>query len=265
MEQSASNKIIGIPKIYSGLKKIAAALIDGFDKLLWPCCCLNCLEHISNSHMGLCQDCWQELSDCVTSDYCPSCGREAGLYSTVGDTCRICRKNEFSFEAIARAGIYKDTLRDLILKFKFSDAAEFAPLLAKLCESALAGSEFVNEIDLFVPVPLHWKRRLLRGYNQSLLLCKAMPCAKKRISNDLVRVKNTPQQTTLTLAGRKKNVKGAFAVRPDHKFQDAAICLVDDITTSRSTLHECALTLKRAGAKKVFALTVSTAMHDPLE
>ena len=82
------------------------------------------------------------------------------------------------------------------------------------------------------------------------------------ISTDLVRIRYTKRQFNLTPARRRKNVAGAFAVRKAHNFKDKAICLVDDITTSRATLNECAKILKLAGAKKVNALVLAVAPSD---
>ena len=83
-----------------------------------------------------------------------------------------------------------------------------------------------------------------------------------RISTDLVRIRNTQQQWDLTHPQRRRNVKGAFAVRKGHPFNEKTVLLVDDISTSGATLNECAKTLKAAGAKKVYTAVLATAFHD---
>jgi predicted amidophosphoribosyltransferase len=60
-------------------------------------------------------------------------------------------------------------------------------------------------------------------------------------------------------AARERNVKGAFAVRPDHRYAGRTVCLIDDIKTTGATLNECAGTLKHAGAAKVYALVLAVA------
>jgi competence protein ComFC len=133
-------------------------------------------------------------------------------------------------------------------------------VLGGLADSALQASAFSSEIDLFVPVPLHWLKRLFRGYNQSLLLTKQLKHPSAKISTDLVRVRYTKAQPSMpTPAARAKNVAGAFAVRLDHPLAGRRICLVDDIKTTGATLNECARTLKQAGASKVFALVLAVA------
>ena len=113
-----------------------------------------------------------------------------------------------------------------------------------------------------MPVPLHWRRQLSRGYNQSLIISKGLERRSAPISTDLVRIRYTQRQWNLSPAGRKRNVAGAFAVRKGHRFSGRTICLVDDITTSGATLNECAKTLKEAGAEKVFAVVVAVAMQE---
>jgi ComF family protein len=131
-----------------------------------------------------------------------------------------------------------------------------------MVNSALQGCEFSDEIEMFVAGPLHWRRRLERGYNQSLILCKGIEHAKGRISTDFVRVRYTQRQWNLSPAKRRRNVAGAFSVRKEHNFAGRRVCLVDDITTSGATLNECARTLKEGGAQKVFAVVAAVAMQD---
>jgi len=230
--------------------------------LLWPAVCDRCRVAILETDRRLCPDCWNELLQCTTGDYCPGCGKDAGRYAIIDGQCANCQDHKLYFDGIARAGVYDGVLRNLILAFKFHDRTELAGLLRELVDSALQGSGFHDEIDMFVPVPLHWRRRLERGYNQSLIICRKLASAGGHISTDLVRTRYTQRQWNLSPAGRRKNVAGAFAVRRGHKFSGKTICLVDDITTSHATLNECAKTLKAAGAAKVSACVVAVAMQD---
>jgi ComF family protein len=177
----------------------------------------------------------------------------------VNGACPACREKEFHFDGIARAGVYSDAMRQMILAFKY-DRTDLVPVLAPLADAALQGSPFYGDIELFVPVPLHWTRRLRRGYNQSHLIVKRLTHPHARISTDLVRIRSTkPQPVADTLSARVRNVAGAFAVREDHTFAGKTLCLIDDIKTTGATLSECARTLKEAGATKVYALVLAVA------
>ena len=102
---------------------------------------------------------------------------------------------------------------------------------------------------------------LAAGTNSDLLAKQIMP-ENSSIFTDLVRIRNTQQQWDLTHPQRRRNVKGAFAVRKGHPFNEKTVLLVDDISTSGATLNECAKTLKAAGAKKVYTAVLATAFHD---
>jgi ComF family protein len=133
-------------------------------------------------------------------------------------------------------------------------------MLGRLADSAFQGSPFHDRIDLLVPVPLHWTRRLARGYNQSLVLAKRLKPPGTKISTELVRMRRTKMQPVMaTEAARRRNVAGAFAVRKGHPFNGKTICLIDDIKTTGATLNECARIIKQAGAAKVYAVVLAIA------
>ncbi|NIA17497.1 MAG: hypothetical protein GWO86_04030 [Planctomycetes bacterium] len=227
--------------------------------LFWQKKCCNCDVVISETDNFLCNDCWTLLRQCSGSHYCFRCGKDVSRYALLPGGCADCQEKNLHFDAISRAGIYTGLMRRLILKFKFSDGTELKPFLSFLADAAFDGSAFSHSADFFVPVPLHWTRRFARGYNQSHLIAKALSDNSAIINCDLVRIKKTKQQAVLTDAGRRANVKDAFAVRKGHRFNSKTICLVDDIKTSGATLNECARVLKEAGADKVYAVVVAVA------
>lgn len=244
------------------LKRSAAFAWQSLNHLLWPAVCINCRTSIGETDNNLCRECWDRLLECIGGDYCRRCGRDAGKFALVQGTCPDCQGREVCFDAIARCGLYDQSLRTMILGFK-NGKTELDSVLGFLANAALEGSGFASEIELFVPVPLHWSRRLARGYNQSRVLAARLRHPTARISTKLVRIRRTRlQPAAASPAARARNVAGAFAVRRRHDFTGRTICLVDDIKTSGSTLNECAKVLKRAGASKVFALVLAVAGQD---
>jgi len=240
-------------------KQAGTFTLQGFHQLLWPAVCVNCGASICESDKNLCKDCWDELLACTGADYCPRCGRDASRYGLLEGVCPVCQGREIHFDRIARSGVYADALSEMVLSFK-KGKTELDLVLGFLADSALQGSSFFDDIELFVPVPLHWSRRLVRGYNQSQVLTKKLKHPSAGINTDLVRVRRTKFQPMMASAAqRAKNVAGAFAVRYRHNFTGRSVCLVDDIKTTGATLNECAKTLKEAGASKVFALVLAVA------
>lgn len=240
-------------------EQVGTFALQSINHLLWPAVCINCHTIISETDKNLCKQCWVELLVCTGGDYCRRCGRDAGRFAILEGMCPDCQGKKIHFDRIARAGVYDQTLRRMILAFK-NGGTELDSLLGFLADSALQGAGFCDDIELFVPVPLHWTRRLTRGYNQSDVLARKLKRNRTKISTDLVRIRRTKVQPAMASpAARAKNVAGAFAVRYRHNFAGRKVCLIDDIKTSGATLNECAKTLKQAGASKVFALVLAVA------
>jgi ComF family protein len=196
---------------------------------------------------------------CVVDSYCTRCGREIGEFEQWQTNCPRCEDEEYHFDAISCAGIYKSPLSNLIVQFKLADQTALLPMLSDFSQKALSRSSFVGEIDYFVPVPMHWTREFYRGFNQSHLIAKKLNFPNAKINNDLVRIRRTKSQTAVTISERQKNLLNAFAVRQNHKFSGKNICLIDDVKTTGATLNECAKVLKQAGAVKVFAFVLAVA------
>lgn len=120
----------------------------------------------------------------------------------------------------------------------------------------------LNDYTVVMPVPLHTKRLRERGFNQSLLLARAIAKRHKKKLDylSLSRSVHTPPQTTFGRQEREQNVKGAFQVRESARLEGEKIILIDDVYTTGSTARECARTLKWAGAVAVAVLTLSRAL-----
>ena len=115
------------------------------------------------------------------------------------------------------------------------------------------------DYDVVIPVPLHRRRLLRRGFNQSALLAAAVT-RKLHCRLDvttLVRVIATPPQTAQDLESRRRNVHNAFAVRYPERIADLKVLLVDDVFTTGATANACAAELRGAGARTVDVLTIA--------
>lgn len=108
----------------------------------------------------------------------------------------------------------------------------------------IAQSAFLNDVDTVIPVPLHWKRRWTRGYNQAEVIAGAVAeCLGATVRTDILyRTRHTQTQTRLSIDEKGSNVAGAFAVRNGFPLNPDGfrhILLVDDVFTTGSTLHAC--------------------------
>jgi ComF family protein len=156
----------------------------------------------------------------------------------------------------------EDPLRRVVHSFKYGRKVSLGKPLGRLM--ARGCEEFVNEcrVDLIIPVPLHSKRLRWRGFNQSALLARQVSRAYGLPMEPfvLMRDKETLPQTQLSEEERRKNVRGAFSVRAAGALKGKTLLLVDDVYTSGATLNECSRVLMRAGADKVYILTLARAV-----
>jgi ComF family protein len=160
------------------------------------------------------------------------------------------------FDAAYCYGAYEGTLRELIHLYKYGRMKPLARPLGDLLARALPRDQ---GFDAVVPLPLHWRRKWERGFNQSELLARSIA---RRCGIPLVhgarRRRPTRAQAGLTSALRRENVKGAFSAITD-RVRGLRILLVDDVLTTGATAGACAVVLKRAGAQSVALLTVARA------
>lgn len=149
--------------------------------------------------------------------------------------------------------------RRLVHSFKYSGKWLFARRMGEWFGAELARSGSFSDVDVIVPVPLHWKKRLSRGYNQSELIAEGMARSMGAACRDdiLRRARNTPSQTLQDRNGRWANVSGAFAVRRPERLRGRHVLIVDDVFTTGSTVMACAEEIFRACGGDV-TLSVAT-------
>jgi ComF family protein len=143
----------------------------------------------------------------------------------------------------------------LVTQFKFQEQTGWARSMALLMRSAPWVEPALEEADWLIPMPLSTQRLQERGFNQTLVLARALE--QRRVRADvLLRVKETQPQSALPRHERQLAVRGAYALEPAcaGEVRGKRIVLLDDVMTTGATLHEAAKTLRRAGAAHITAL-----------
>ena len=216
------------------------------------------------NRIPVCEPCLAAPRAFVPEIFCARCGTpflsaqrldEEGL-------CRLCRTGAVEFEAAYSFGLYEGALRELIHLLKYEGVRELAPRMGEWLAAALPRGQ---RFDAIVPAPLHWWRKLRRGFNQSALLARELGRRTGLAVEEglLRRVRATPQQANLPLAGRRKNVAGAFRVARPERAAGKRLLLIDDVYTTGATLNACARALKKAGAAHVSTLTLARVDRRP--
>lgn len=193
--------------------------------------------------------------------YCTRCGEIFADDDSPPMLCGECRTTPMPWETLYFHSIYAGSLRHLILKYKFSGALGHATLLSDLAIQAYT-RRHGQKPDIIVPVPLHKRRLLWRGFNQSAELSKALGnhIGAPVLHAALQRVRYTKPQTRLDLSQRQSNIKAAFAAKRE-LVADKHILLVDDVYTTGATLRECARTLMQAEAASINVFVLARALR----
>jgi ComF family protein len=159
------------------------------------------------------------------------------------------------FDAAYSYGSYEGSLRDLVHLFKYGRVRSLRKPLGRMLSLALPREE---QVDLVVPVPMHWFRKWKRGFNQAELLARVV--ARRTgvpVARSLKRGRSTLSQAGLTLSQRRDNLTGVFRVSARNRIEGRRVLLVDDVFTTGATASACAAALKRAGARSVVLLTLA--------
>lgn len=170
--------------------------------------------------------------------------------------CGACIESRPCFERGYYGFYFEGPLREALLAFKFKGRKDVGRLLIRLLEREIEAMR--EEFDLIVPLPVTERRLKERGFNQSYLMAEeiGMITGKPLGLSSIHKQKETKDQYTLSREERRKNVRGAFAIRETEAVRSKRILLVDDLMTTGNTVGEASHVLLSAKAKAVvvFAL-----------
>lgn len=230
---------------------------QAFDRvrdLLWPPRCGRCGTSIQASQ-GVCADCWQTIAF-ISAPQCQSCGRPFEVAEGQGNLCGSCVAEPPPYTAARAVADYDSGVREMILALKHGDRLDLVPTITAWMRSVVLREGW--DVDMIIPVPLHWSRLWSRRFNQSAEISRALSADLGVLHGpDAVsRVKRTRSQGGLTRRQRQKNVQSAFKVTaPD--LAGRRILIIDDVMTTGATVSALSRVLKKAGAVDVYVLTVA--------
>jgi ComF family protein len=227
---------------WSGLDVIFPPVCGGCGKLGWRWC-QECQKRTPRIHDPVCERC--------------------GIPTTGQNICELCKKEPPAYRKMRSWAVFDSPIQNGLHTMKYKGNLPFGEALA------LQMTEFVNslhwDIDLLIPVPLGRKRLQERGYNQVALV--AQPLAYRTgicyLPQALWKTRETRTQVGLNGSQRQKNVLNAF--RADARsVARKSILLMDDVSTTGSTISACTEALLSAGAREVYGITVARALarHD---
>jgi ComF family protein len=244
-----------------GAADVARAFLRAALDLALPRLCAACREPVEGQ--GLCPRCWSKLSF-ITRPYCERLGVPFVYDPGPGILSMEAIADPPAYRRARAAVRFDEISRALVHALKYGDRLDLAPMMGRWLGQA--GRELLAEADALVPVPLYWRRRWARRFNQSAVLAAAVSAASgvPIAAEALKRVKPTAQQVGLSRSERAANVQGAFRVPPESKAAVVGrrLVLIDDVLTSGATVEGCAKALLRARAASVDVL-VFARVADP--
>jgi len=243
--------------IGSLIKKVMSVK-DFLLDLIFPKECLSCKQ----SGTYLCQSCFKKIEFNIKK-YCPLCKKDLENINI----CKNCQEKTYLDNIWVSANYNNQILQDLIHCYKYQFIEELSSILSGIMiKYILDNNIFINENitqenTIIIDIPLHKKRYLKRGFNQSDLLARDI---SNHFSIDkfnlLKRKKNTVSQINLKRSERQENIKDAFVINSNNISSNKKIIIIDDVITTGSTLNECAKVLAGQGFAEIYGLVIAQRM-----
>ena len=212
------------------------------------------LEYIFIPSCGVCG----KLGECYLCNNCVVLLNKYVIYSNDDENKKIETINEYNIEKL-HIFQYKELIRKLIIQYKFNNKSYLYKTFSEFILKNKNVFDFIKSYDIIIPVPMHNKKRALRGYNQSELIAKEL--AKKteiKIFTDvLIKTTNNKVQSSLNKKDRKNNVKGVYKTVCKEKIYNKKILIFDDIYTTGATIEECVKEINKVNVKQIGILTLA--------
>lgn len=199
-----------------------------------------------------CQACAEELSP-PPLNRCLCCGAEIGAYASSDNGCTHCRNRTLRFDSVVCLGMYEGALRKAILSAKWSFSAVRIRSLAGLLAAHRRQELQDLKIDRVIPIPQHWRQRVVRHFNPSWIVgsevasCLKVPCDPHLLR----RQRRTRPQKRVAVSQRFHNQSEAFAMKDAHILEGRRVLLIDDVLTTGATCSAAAKLMKQSGAAAV--------------
>lgn len=226
--------------------------------LLWPPRCVACGAESPMAHgdgrrraAEVCADCSRSLVS--SGSRCSRCGQPGD-----DDPCGRCGGRLGDCAGLVVLGSYADAVRDAVLRAKRPTGDLLAAGIAALIVERYGDRLRSWRLDLVVPVPMHWTRRLARGTSAADELARGVAAGLGLpLRRALRRSRRTVMQNSLPRGERRGNVVGAF--RAGGGVAGRRVLVVDDVTTTGATLAACSAALLSVGAAAVYAAVAARA------
>ena len=245
-------------------RKVLSLITNSVSSALIPEVCLLCGSGNLEGSTSICPECRTSLR-WVLSPICSVCGRPLSTFEKERlDLCGACISNPPVYD-MARYGLYYENLvRVAITRFKFNASLYSSRPLADLLIETFNKHYIKQNFDVILPVPVHTRRLMARGFNQVTILSQKLATATgiPLDRTSLVKTKNTEPQVRLSRAKRLLNLTNAFQINNKKTIVKKRVLIVDDVSTTGATINEVSKVVRKAGANYVGVIILAFRTHD---
>ncbi|MDQ3141575.1 MAG: ComF family protein [Bacteroidota bacterium] len=222
--------------------------IDAFLDIIYPTICISCERKTNSIEELFCLNCQYELQ--VSDMY---------QFTQNAFTEKFKGRIELNVGAAMYPYVKGGVIQKVLEALKYKNRPDIGHRLGKHFGKILSQEDMLVDLDLIIPVPLHYKKKVLRGYNQSMVFGVGLAEHLHTTCREDVLQKTTwtDSQVEKNRMDRMQNMDGAFKLKDAATLKGKHILLVDDILTTGATLESCALTLLKAGGVRISMLTIA--------
>lgn len=242
--------------VFPRLQSAGSKILD----ILYPPRCPVCEVVLLPGEGSVCRRCVKHLPY-VREPYCMRCGKP--LLRHEAELCADCETHPHMFDEGRAVFMYEKGIRLSVNRLKFMNRREYIPFFGECLREVFLRMQKTWMAECIAPVPMHPAKRAVRGFDQAVLLARALSsaCSIPLSESLLERIRFTESSKKLGRTERRKNLRGAFRVRPGAVVPRSVI-LIDDIYTTGTTMDEAASALRRAGADRIYYLTLCIGRGD---
>ncbi len=235
----------GLQHVYQNIQSLLVDLVD----LFYPKLCSACDTHLQSGESDICIQCIFQLPKTYYWDY-----DENPVEQLFKGRLKI--DGACSFVHFTKGGIVQQMLHRL----KYEEQREIGSALGRLFAQQLLTKNKFTDVDLIVPIPLHFKKEKIRGYNQSMEIALGVSeiLNVKIYRNSLIRQLASETQTRKSRYDRSTNVESVFSCSNPNAFKGKSVILIDDVITTGSTLEAAGKILFDAGVAKLYILGIAS-------
>jgi predicted amidophosphoribosyltransferase len=230
-------------------KKVNKNLIDIFKDIVAPPLCVVCGKVDAGL---LCEQCLSRIKE-IENIACDCCGRPL-LENKINDTenvrkrCSFCKNGDFNFYSHRSFTMYSGEIKKVIKKYKYNKIYDLKEIISTFIMHAYIKYYKNEKIDYLETVP---------GIHMDMICRSLSGLIKIPFAGNILRIKKIARQQGLDFMQRRNNIKGAFKIKNCLLYNSKNVLVIDDVWTTGSTMMEIAGVLKRAGADKIYLLTLA--------